>query len=258
MKKLLILLFTIGLITFLTACGEEGMAGDTNTASQETTTEGEGEATEEAVETEKSEPKLEVVKTTGGAWKDSIDTVWVHSGAIFENTGDVPVKIGETQMNYKGADGSVLGTSSMIYAVPGIVAPGEQAYISESTTLEGVTDPAEYAETTYNFSFDGTEENSNLLEVSAIKGIPATDEYSSPYTVTGLVKNTTEELQEDIRISAALLAENGDLLGVLNGSVDVSVNPGSEAGFELNYPEIPREVVDQVSTIEVKAYGWTW
>jgi len=54
------------------------------------------------------------------------------------------------------------------------------------------------------------------------------------------------------------LAEDETLLGILNGSVDVGVNPGSEAGFELSYPEVPSEVAGQVKTINVKAYGWTW
>ncbi|MCM3584850.1 hypothetical protein M3182_03705 [Mesobacillus maritimus] len=259
MKKLCLILFALGLIFSLAACGGDNHAGDTNspdeTSKQEASTENESTTKEDE---EQSEPKLEVVKSFGQAWKDSIDTVWIHSAAIFENTGEVPIEIGETQMNFKGKDGSILGTAPMIYSVPSIVAPGEQAYISETTMLEGVTDPGEYKETTYNFSFDSTEENANLLEVSGVKGIAATDEMSSPYRVTGLVKNTTDSLQDDIRISAALLAEDGTLLGVLNGGVDVGVNPGSEAGFDLSYPEVPREIAGKVKTVEVKAYGWTW
>lgn len=249
-------LFLVGmLIAVLAACGSEELAGDTN--SSEGTVEETASKQSEMKEVQE-EAKLEIVQSTGAAWKDSIDTVWVHSSAIFENTGDVPITIGESQMNFKDKEGGILGTSQMIYSVPSVVAPGEQAYITETTTLEGITDPALFGETSYNYSFDPTEETSNVLEVSGVKGIPATDEYSLPYTVTGVVKNTTKELQDDIRISAALLDESGTLLGVLNGSVDVGVNPGSEAGFELNYPEVPREIAGKVKTIEVKAYGWTW
>jgi len=258
MKKWMNSLFVVGLIIFLAACGSEKLAGDTNSSNgsekQSSTKQEETKADEE----KESEPKLEIIQSTGGAWKDSIDTVWVHSSAIFENTGDVPITIGETQMNFKDKEGGILGTAAMIYSVPGVISPGEQAYITETTTLEGVTDPALYGETSYNFSFDQTEESPNLLEVSGVKGIPGTDEYSIPYTVTGVVKNTTGELQDDIRISAALLDESGKLLGILNGGVDVGVNSGSEAGFELSYPEIPREVVAKVKTIQVKAYGWKW
>lgn len=258
MKKLILLLLTIGLITFLAACGgEEDHAGDTNSSDTGSEPEKQENATDEEAEAQ-SEPKVEIIKSTGGAWKDSIDTIWVHSSAIFENKSDVPVEIGETQMNFKDTDGGIIGTSSMIYSVPSVVGPGEQAYITETTTLDGITDAAQYGETTYNFSFDVTEDVPNSLEVSGVKGIPATDEYSAPYKVTGVVTNTTEELQDDIRISAALLAEDESLLGVLSGSVDVGVNPGSEAGFELSYPEVPKEIKDEVETIEVKAYGWTW
>lgn len=247
----------LGLSFSMAACNGGNHAGDTN-APDETSEQNASTEKESTPKEEQSEPKLEVFKSSGGAWKDSIDTVWVHSAAIFENTGDVPVEIGETQMNFKGKDGSILGTATMVYSVPSIVAPGEQAYISETTMLEGVTDPGEYDETTYNFSFDSTEGNANLLEVSGVKVIPVSDDMSSPYRVTGIVKNTTESLQDDIRISAALLAEDGTLLGVLNGGIDVGVNPGSEAGFDLSYPEVPQEIKGKVKTVEVKAYGWTW
>jgi hypothetical protein len=255
MKKWLSVYLVVVLITFLTACGSEELAGDTNSSED---TEEQAASKQSETEEVQEEPKLEIVQSTGAAWKDSIDTVWVHSSAIFENTGDVPITIGETQMNFKDQEGGILGTSPMIYSVPSVVGPGEQAYISETTILEGITDPALYGETSYNYSFDPTEESPNLLEVSGTKGIASTDDYSTPYTVTGLVKNTTKELQDDIRISAALFDESGTLLGVLNGSVDVGVNPGSEAGFELNYPEVPREIAGKVKTIDVKAYGWTW
>lgn len=255
MKKWWSLFLVLILITFLAACGNEELAGDTN--SSEGTKE-QAESIPSETKEEKEEPKLEIVQSTGGAWKDSIDTVWVHSSAIFKNTGNVPISIGETQMNYKDQEGGILGTSTMIYSVPSVVGPGEQAYITETTILEGITDPALYGETTYNYGFDPTEESTNVLEVSGTKGIPSTDDYSTPYTVTGVVKNTTSEMQDDIRISAALFDESGTLLGVLNGSVDVGVNPGSEAGFELNYPEVPREIAGKVKTIDVKAYGWTW
>ncbi|MGM0901647.1 MAG: FxLYD domain-containing protein [Bacillota bacterium] len=259
MKKLFLIIMALGFSFSLAACGGENLAGDTNTPSDQSEQEAPTESESSPDDNEaQSEPKLEIVKSTGGVWKDSIDTVWVHSAAIFENTGDVPIEIGETQMNFKGQDGSILGTATMVYSVPGIVAPGEQAYISETTILEGITDPREYKETTYNFSFDETDGNANLLEVSGVKGIPGKDDMSSPYRVTGLVKNTTDKLQDDIRISAALLAEDGTLLGVLNGSVDVGVNAGSEAGFELSYPEVPKDIASKVKTVEVKAYGWTW
>ncbi len=223
---------------------------DENTVSEESDTSNTAE--------EASEPQLDIVQSTGGAWQDSIDNVWVHSAAIFENTGDVPVQIGETQMNFTSEQGDILGTAAMIYSVPEVVLPGERAFIGETTTLEGVTDPEEYEETTYNFSFDVTDEDPHLLEVAGIKGTPGKDEFAMPYTVTGVVKNTSDALQDDIRIAAALLAEDGTLLGVLTGSVTVGVNPGGEAGFELSYPEVPRDIVDKVETIEVQAYGWTW
>ena len=245
MKKVSFLLAC--LLLLLTACGETDNAGDTNQK--------ESSETEQQTEAKEEEVKLEIIDSAGTAWVDSIGTTWVHSAAVFENTGNVAIDIGEVQMNFKGQDGSVLGTSSMVYSVPGIIKPGEKAYISESTILDGVNS-SDYKETTYNYDFAQTEEDPNLLEVSGTKGIKG-DSYT-PYKVTGMVKNITEEAQDDIRLAAGLYDANNKLLGVLTGSIDVTVNPDSEAGFELTYPDIPDEVAGQVSTVDVKAYGWTW
>lgn len=245
LKKTGIILF---LSLLLVACGDDkttiSSEGNTDKSEEETT----------SAQQEESTAKLEISQQTAGAWVNSIGTVWVHSAAIFENTGDTPVDIGETQMNYKATDGSILGTSTMIYAVPQIVNPGETAFISESTILDGTTSKDDFSETTFNFNFNETTKDPNLMEVSGVKGVDG--EYG--YKVTGLVKNPTAEQQDDIRLAAALFDANGSLLGVLKGSVDVGLAPGGEAGFELSYPDLPEGVAANVATIEVKSYGWTW
>ncbi|WP_147532287.1 FxLYD domain-containing protein [Bacillus marasmi] len=246
MKKLIPFILVLSMFLF-TGCSNE-YAG---TSEDKTNT---SESTNKESKSQKEEAKLEMVDQTGGAWVDSIGTVWVHSAAVYKNTGSVPIDIGETQMNYKGQDGTVLGTSTMIFSIPSIVKPGETAFIGESTILDGQTDPANYKETTYNFGFDKTDEDPTILETSVVQGIKG-DSFL-PYKVTGMVKNITKDKQDDIRLAAGLFDESGKLLGVLTGSVDVGLNPGSEAGFELSYPEIPKEAVDKIAKVEVKAYGF--
>ncbi|MER2047885.1 MAG: FxLYD domain-containing protein [Solibacillus sp.] len=248
MKKITILLIT--LLFILSACGDSKQ-----TISQSAEKESQSENSEETTQAKKKvNAKLEIEDSGSTIWSDSIDSIWINTAAIFRNTGEVPVDIGETQMNYKGKDGSILGTSTMIYAVPEIVQPGESAIIVEGTTLNDVTSLDNYSETTFNFNFDATEEDSNLMEVSAVKGISSDYEYS----VTGIVKNPTEVQQEDIRLAAILYDENGKILGGLSGSVDVGLAAGGEAGFELSYPPLPDNIGSKVNKIEVKSYGFTW
>lgn len=248
MKKITILLIT--LLFILSACGDSKQ-----TISQSAEKESQSENSEETTQAkEKVNAKLEIEDSGSTIWSDSIDSIWINTAAIFRNTGEVPVDIGETQMNYKGKDGSILGTSTMIYAVPEIVQPGESAIIVEGTTLNDVTSLDNYSETTFNFNFDATEEDSNLMEVSAVKGIPS--DYG--YSVTGIVKNPTDVQQEDIRLAAILYDENGKILGGLSGSVDVGLAAGGEAGFELSYPPLPDNIGSKVNKIEVKSYGFTW
>lgn len=248
MKKITILLIT--LLFILSACGDSKQ-----TISQSDEKESKSENLEETTQAkEKVNAKLEIEDTGSTIWSDSIDSIWINTAAIFRNTGEVPVDIGETQMNYKGKDGSILGTSTMIYAVPEIVQPGDSAIIVEGTTLNDVTSLDNYSETTFNFNFDATEEDSNLMEVSAVKGIPS--DYG--YSVTGIVKNPTDVQQEDIRLAAILYDANGKILGGLSGSVDVGLAAGGEAGFELSYPPLPDNIGSKVNKIEVKSYGFTW
>jgi len=239
----------IALSMLLGACGDSK-----TTISSTDSTNNDVENVEQEEAQEESKPLLEVVDSTGTAWVNSIGTVWVHSAAIFENTGDTAVEIGETQMNYKGTDGSILGTSTMIYSVPRIVNPGETAVVLESTILDGITNKDQYAETSYNFNFDSTDEDPNLMETSGVKGING--EYG--YKVTGIVKNPTDVQQDDVRIAAILYDAEGNLLGAISGSVDVGLAPQGEAGFELSYPEIPADAGAKVAKIDVKSYGWTW
>lgn len=248
MKKITILLIT--LLFILSACGDSKQ-----TISQSAEKESKSENSEETTQAkEKVNAKLEIEDSGSTIWSDSIDSIWINTAAVFKNTGEVPVDIGETQMNYKGKDGSILGTSTMIYAVPEIVQPGESAIIVEGTTINDVTSLDNYSETTFNFNFDAIEEDSNLMEVSAVKGISSDYEYS----VTGIVKNPTEVQQEDIRLAAILYDENGKILGGLSGSVDVGLAAGGEAGFELSYPPLPDNIGSKVNKIEVKSYGFTW
>lgn len=255
MNKYISIILILSLVLFA-GCSNEytGTTENTNNTNESTN---EKESTKiEKKENVKEVANLEIVDQTGSSWVDSIGTVWIHSAAVLKNTGNIPIEIGETQMNFKGQDGSVLGTSTWIYSVPAIVQPGETAFIAESTILDGQSDPENYRETTYNFGFDKTTDDPTLLETSVVKGIKG-DQFSN-YKVTGMVKNITNTKQDDIRLAAGLFDQAGKLVGVLTGSVDVGLNPGSEAGFELSYPEIPKDSSERIVKVEVKAYGFNF
>lgn len=246
MKKKFLIGSSLALSLFLMGCsnGTAGSSNDTNS-----------QAEEKKPEEKKEKAVAEMTHSTSAAWKAYSESEYtdIHAAAIYENKGDVPVKIGETQLNHKAKDGSILGTESMVYAVPRVIKPGETAIIANTSAIEGINSE-DFKETTYNFSFDKTDEDPNLLEVSGVKGIATEDSYR----VTGVVKNITKEQQDDIRLAAVLFDKDGNLLAGLTNSVDVGVASGSEAGFELSYPEVPPSIINKVEKIEVKAYGWNW
>ncbi|WP_070119575.1 FxLYD domain-containing protein [Bacillus marinisedimentorum] len=209
-------------------------------------------------EEEGKEASIEVIEETYAAWEDSIDTVWAHYSAVIKNTGNAPAALGALQINFNGTDGSILGTAQMFSATPDVIMPGETAYISESTIMEGASSPDEFKSADINLDFSKTAEEPMMLETDSIKLKEGDPEYGTPYIVTGMVSNPTDQKADDIRISAALFDEAGNFLGVLDGGIEVSLNPGGKAGFQLNYPELPAEIAGKAAEAKVKAYNWSF
>lgn len=247
-----VVLFISG--SLLAACGSEESTTSTKDEVEETTNTS-SEQPEEVVE----EANVEVQQDTYGAWTDSIGSVWVHYSAELVNTGETAASIGDIQVNFEGVDGSILGTDTMLSPNPEIIEAGETAYITTSTILEGYTEE-EFAKGSLNIDFNSVSETSQVLTTDAVKFVDLSgDEFAmSPYKVTGTIMNDTDEKADDIRIAAGLYDAEGNLLGVLNGSLDVSLNPEGKAGFDLSYPELPAGIAGQATEVKVKAYNWSF
>jgi hypothetical protein len=252
LRKLLLGLtfFSVG---FLAACGAEESTTSTKVEVNET------EANTEQTEEVKAEAMIEVAQETYGVWTDSIDSVWVHYSAEIVNNGEEAASLGDIQVNFEGTDGSVLGTDTMLSATPGIIQPGETAYITTSTTLDGYAE-TDFAKASLNIDFDSVSEEAQLLKADAVKVVDlSADEYAySPYMVTGTIINDSGEKADDIRIAAGLYDADGKLLGVLDGSLDVSLNADGKAGFELSYPELPKGTAGKATEAKVKVYNWSF
>ncbi|MET1014569.1 MAG: hypothetical protein ABWX61_08685 [Paenisporosarcina sp.] len=252
MKKLLLGLTFLS-VGFLVACGSEESTTSTKVEGQET------KSNTEQTEEVKAEANIEVAQETYGAWTDSIDSVWVHYSAEIVNKGEESASIGDIQVNFEGTDGSVLGTDTMLSATPGIIQPGETAYITTSTTLDGYAE-TDFAKASLNVDFDSVSEKAQVLKADAVKIVDlSADEYAySPYMVTGTIINDSGEKADDIRIASGLYDAEGKLLGVLDGSLDVSLNTDGKAGFELSYPELPKGIAGKATEVKVKVYNWSF
>lgn len=241
-------------LSLLTACSEQ---------STMSSNEAEGEQTQEKTDQkeqpeEKAEAAIEIQTENFGAWKDSIDNVYASYSAVITNTGDKPASVGDIQVNFEAQDGSIVGTMPMVMAAPDIVMPGETAYIGENTIIESVSDASEVAGASANIDFNSTNEEPIMLKTENVKLNEGKDEYSNAYSVTGTVINPNDEMADDIRLAAALYDADGNFLATLTGSIMVSLNKDGKAGFELNYPELPKEVRGKAAEVKVKAYNWTF
>ena len=75
--------------------------------------------------------------------------------------------------------------------------------------------------------------------------------------MTGRVVNTSQENADDIRILIAMLDENDKLLGVYTNSLDVTLAPGKNMGFEVSYPPIEvKGFVNKVKKMVGKSFNW--
>ncbi|MGE7601862.1 hypothetical protein ACQKL5_05065 [Peribacillus sp. NPDC097675] len=237
-------------VLLLTACSGEEQTVSTENGSATNT---------KAEQKDKKEAKVEIIQETFGAWKDSIDSVWVNYSAEVKNTGNAPASLRDIQINFEGEDGSVLGTASMITATPEVIMPGETAYIGESTILESVKDPKLLNKAYSNIDFDTTDEEPVYLKTENVKVNALRGDFSdNPYSVTGNAINDGDEKADDIRLASGLYDEEGNLLGVLNGSLDIGLNAGGKTGFELNYPELPATVKGKAKEVKTIAYSWKW
>ena len=242
-------------VSLLSACGAEESTmstGDEGSSDQPSQTE------EESQEEEKAEAKVEIQSETFGTWEDSIGNIYAGYSAVITNTGEQPASVGDIQVNFEGEDESILGTISMVLAVPDVIPPGETAFIGENTILDTISSPDEVTGANANIDFSSTDEEVLLLTTDNIKLNEGADEYSNVYKVTGTVINENEEKADDIRLAAGLYDADGNFLGTLNGSIEVSLNQDGKAGFELNYPELPKDIKGKATDVKVKAYNWSF
>lgn len=243
----------------LSACGaEDATMSSAETGEKENVEQASAQGAKEEKKEENAEAVVEVKSETFGAYKDSIDNVYAYYGAEITNTGDKPARIGDIQINFESEDGSIVGTAPMVLSVPDIVMPGETAYIGEETGIDAVADAEEITNANVNIDFSSTEKEPMMLETENVKFTEGKDDYSNAYTVTGTVINPNENKADDVRLSAAFYDAEGNFLGVLNGSIMVSLNKDGKAGFELNYPELPKEVKGKAAEVKVKAYNWSF
>jgi hypothetical protein len=242
-------LLSVGL---LAGCGaEESTTSTKDSGSSKSKT----EQTKEA--DAKSEAKIEVQSETYGAWTDSIGSVWVHYSAEIKNSGKASAEMGDIQINFEGADGSVLGTESMLTPTPDVVPAGETAYITATALIEGHK-AEEFKKASLNMDFSSVSEKPQVLTAEAVKLTDLSgDEFAnSPYKVTGTVVNTSGKKADDIRVAAGLYDASGKFIGALDGSLDVSLNADGKAGFELEFPELPKEIAGKAKEVKVKTYNW--
>ncbi len=256
-KRLWILLVAIFLIVSISACsgGEQGTA-DTSNGEPEEQQDISGVDDESAEEPAGNKEKIsaEITQTALQVWEDSIDTIWAHGAIEITNTGDVPIEIGDISISFVGDDNSILGTASMILAIPEILLPGETAYAGDSTIIEGIDDPSKIVNIEANIDYDKTDKQPQLLDVQGLKIIPS--DFGGA-KITGRVVNTSQENADDIRIIIATFDENEKLLGVYSDLPDVTLAPEKNMGFETSYPGIEVEgFADKVNKIVGKAFNW--
>lgn len=262
-KRPWFLLIAIFLVVVISACsgGEQGTA---DTSNGQTTDEQQGPDKQQDIsdnkndssETASKEEKIsaEITQTALQAWKDSIGTIWAHGAIEITNTGDVPIQIGDISISFVGDDNSILGTASMVLPIPEIILPGETAYAGDSTTIEGIDDPAKIVKIEANIDYDKTDKQPQILEVQDLKIIPSN--FGGP-KVTGRVVNTSQENADDIRIIVALFDENDNLLGIYRASSYVTLAPGKNMGFETSYPGIETKgFIDKVKKMVGKSFNW--
>ena len=140
-------------------------------------------------------------------------TAYVY--AVLENTGDKPVEFNAGLLELLDAEGDSIDAEDYLYCYPGIIEPGQKAYLSQSINVDDAESADYIDDYTLDVSGKSAKENTNvMLDCTAEYGMKlysytSSNEYP---TVTMTVTNSTEETVREIYVSYALFDKDGKII----------------------------------------------
>ncbi|MEK4029398.1 FxLYD domain-containing protein [Pseudobacillus sp. FSL P4-0506] len=206
--------------------------------------------TEKVIEEEIKKPQIKDEKIS--VFKDIDGNSIYHYSAIIKNNEKATIRIYPYTLTLYKKDGSV-GDTMDADVTPMYLKQGDESFVSAWGAIDGIT-PESYNKTDVNIDFEKTEKELLLLDTENVKLQKPEDEYSSP-KVTGVIKNATKKTAKDIVIAVSLFDSQGKLLAVHEDFADNDLDDKESEGFSIDIPS-QKEILNQVSTIEVKAQGF--
>ena len=196
--------------------------------------------------------KLETSSANGFIIEQDNDSVF-HAAVAFKNTGKVPVRIKNVQLNVESGEGTKLGTVTPLTSTPVILKPGEVSIAGGTAPANQTLSSDEFGKVEVKVDYEPTTQQRSEWEISDIHG----EETPYGYMVTGKAKNTTKEKVDEVYVTVGLFNDNDYILAALTSYVEGPINPGETVDFQtVDYFHVPKYILDKVDHIEAKAIGF--
>lgn len=184
---------------------------------------------------QKSIEKVDIVYSNAYAYIDALDKEALMGCYVFENTGNVPVRITDLSVDLISEDGKILKVKENINCYPHVIAPGENAYAVEDLInwLDQDVTVGSVSKAVVHF-YCKAEEKEAIPAVITQAGLG--ESLGGPALI-GAIKNKSAEMLDYICISAPVFSSDGNLQTVITGVVE-KLGPNEEKGFDiraLNY-----------------------
>lgn len=219
-----------------------GGGGDSKSTSDNNTSDNKGT---------KSAVSWDVGEGTAVTWTDSIGTKWVQLVVPVTNTGESNLYLESATFDLEDESGNLVQTIQMVSVFPDVIKPGETACYCEQTEFEGDSDLK--LKVIPHVDVEEAHVDCIRLEVSET-GIK-NEEYDGGVRVTGRVKNTTEEDQDLVYVSAVLYDSDNNVIGSVFTILENTLASGETIGFEATSLTAPDDLnTNAVDHYEVFAY----
>ena len=179
--------------------------------------------------------KVELVYSNPYAYTDSLDKEAIMGCYIWENTGNVPVRITDISVDLVSADGKILKVKENINCYPHVISPGEKSYAGEDILnwLDQDVTPGSVSKAILHF-YCKEEKKETIPAVITQAGLG--ESLGGPALI-GAIKNMSGKTLDYICLSAPVFSSDGELKTVIMGIVE-KLGPNEEKGFDiraLNY-----------------------
>ncbi|WP_322199116.1 double zinc ribbon domain-containing protein [Acutalibacter intestini] len=176
-------------------------------------------------------PDYEVTYQRDWVYRDVLDDVCCYALVEVENTGNVNLRLGRGQFQFRSPQGEKITTYHGVSSFPSIIAPGEKGYFyCNMGALKDMDENTPYVMTP-QLTLEETSQDPHSYPVAGVEKVSG--DLFAPWHLDGWVKNDSQELLETLQVDCLIFDEESKPLAVC-GAMLQEVKAGESARFAVS------------------------